>query len=153
MIAQHILVPIDFSAHADQALSYALELAGKLGARLTLLHVIQRPVASARGIGVSGVSLDPYCQQVELIASETMNDHARRVHAAGLACDVAIEHGVPFQQIIDLASAKQVDLIVMGTHGRTGLQHFLLGSVAERVVRLAPCPVLVTRSPTPTPTS
>ncbi len=51
--------------------------------------------------------------------------------------DMAIEHGVPFQQIIDLTSAKQVDLIVMGTHGRTGLQHFLLGSVAERVLRLA----------------
>jgi nucleotide-binding universal stress UspA family protein len=150
MIAQHILVPTDFSEHADQALNYALELAGKLSARLTLLHVIQKPVASARGMGVS---LDPYFHQVELMASEAMNDHARRVHDAGIACDVAIEHGVPFQQIIDLANAKQVDLIVMGTHGRTGLQHFLLGSVAERVVRLAPCPVLVMRRPPPTPTS
>ena len=53
--------------------------------------------------------------------------------------------GTPFREIVDLAASQQVDLIVMGTHGRTGLQHILLGSVAERVVRLAPCPVMVTR--------
>jgi nucleotide-binding universal stress UspA family protein len=150
MIAQHILVPVDFSEYADQALTYAMELASKLGARLTLLHVIQRPIAGARSMAVS---LDPYFHQVELMAGETMEEQARRAHEAGLACDVAIVQGEPFQQIIDLASTKQVDLIVMGTHGRTGLQHFLLGSVAERVVRLAPCPVLVTRRPTSTPTS
>jgi nucleotide-binding universal stress UspA family protein len=146
MIAQHILVPVDFSEHADQALHYALELAGKLGARLTLVHVIQAPVAVARGMAVS---LDPYFQEVELEASATMNDYAQRAHAAGIACDIVILQGVPFQEIIDLASARQVDLIVMGTQGRTGLQRFVVGSVAERVVRLAPCPVLVTRSSTP----
>ena len=60
-------------------------------------------------------------------------------------------HGVPFQVIIETASTAHVDLIIMGTHGRTGLPHVLLGSVAERVVRLAPCPVLVVRIPTETP--
>lgn len=150
MVAQHILVPMDFSEHADRALSYALELAGKLGARLTLLHVIQRPVASARAMGVS---LDPYFEQLELEVGEALDDHTRRAHEAGLQCDVAILKGEPFQQIIEFANTKRVDLIVMGTHGRTGLQHFLLGSVSERVVRLAPCPVLVTRHATPTPTS
>jgi nucleotide-binding universal stress UspA family protein len=147
MIAQHILVPMDFSGDADQALNYAMELAGKLGARLTLLHVIQRPVASARAMGLS---LATYFQQLEREAIETMNDHARRAHQAGLECDVAIEQGEPYQQIIDLATTKQVDLIVMGTQGRSGLERFFIGSVAERVVRLAPCPVLVTRASTST---
>ena len=150
MIAQHILVPVDFSEDAEQALSYALEIAGKLGARLTLVHVIQAPVATARGMGVS---LTAYFQQVELEASATMNDRARRAQEAGIACDIVILQGAPFQQIVDLASARQVDLIVMGTQGRTGLQRFVLGSVAERVVRLAPCPVLVTRSANPRPPS
>ena len=150
MIAQHILVPVDFSEHADQALTYAMELASKLGARLTLLHVIQRPMPGAGGMGVA---LETYFQQVELMAGETMEDQARCAREAGLECEVAIVQGVPFQQIVDLATTKQADLIVMGTHGRTGLQHLLLGSVAERVVRLAPCPVLITRRPPSTPTA
>ena len=58
-------------------------------------------------------------------------------------------HGVPFQQILDTAKARQVDLIILGTHGRTGLAHVLLGSVAEKVARLAPCPVLIARQPAP----
>ena len=62
---------------------------------------------------------------------------------------MVVAHGIPFQEIIDTAKVRQVDLIVMGTHGRTGLLHVLLGSVAERVVRLAPCPVLVARQTTP----
>ena len=62
-------------------------------------------------------------------------------------------HGVPFHEIIETAKMQQVDLIVMGTHGRTGLQYMLLGSVAEKVVHLAPCPVLVVRQPTVVPVS
>ena len=62
-------------------------------------------------------------------------------------------HGVPFQEILDTAKTQQVDLIIMGTQGRTGLQHVLMGSVAEKVVRLAPCPVLVVRQPTSVPIS
>jgi nucleotide-binding universal stress UspA family protein len=99
------------------------------------------------------VSMDPYFQQVQLMAGETVEDQARCVREASLECEVAIAQGEPFQEIIGLATTRQVDLIVMGTHGRTGLQHFLLGSVAERVLRLAPCPVLITRHPSPTSTA
>jgi nucleotide-binding universal stress UspA family protein len=148
MIAQHILVPLDFSEPSNQALDYALELASKLGARLTLVHVFQTPSV---GTPALEPSLATYFQQLELEATQTMDDHAQRGRAAGLAADGIIMHGVPFQQIINLARARHVDLIVMGTHGRTGLQHFVLGSVAEKVVRLAPCPVLVTRPPAATP--
>jgi nucleotide-binding universal stress UspA family protein len=69
------------------------------------------------------------------------------VRDTGLACEAVVAHAVPFQQIVNLAGARNVDMIVMSTHGRTGLAHMLLGSVAEKVVRLAPCPVLVTRGP------
>lgn len=144
MIGQHILVPMDFSEHSIQALNYALELAGKLGARLTLVHVFQTPTVGTQAMSPA---LATVFQQLELEASQTMDDHVRHVREAGLEARAIIVHGVPFQQILDLADAKQVDLIVMGTQGRTGLQHFVLGSVAEKVVRLAPCPVLVTRGP------
>jgi nucleotide-binding universal stress UspA family protein len=146
MIAQHFLVPTDFSADADYALEYAMRLASKLEAKLTLLHVIEPLV-------VGNMESMPYLfmQDLEDKITQAMAPYHARVTAAGLACDYSIVHGVPFQVIIETARTAHVDLIIMGTHGRTGLRHVLLGSVAERVVRLAPCPVLVVRLPTDTP--
>jgi nucleotide-binding universal stress UspA family protein len=150
MVAQRVLVPLDFSAPSQQALNYAIELAGKLQASLTLLHVIQTPVlVGGPAMGVD-TSLVLYLEELEAEMWQTIETHVARVQAAGLAGDALVVHGTPFQQIIDIAAARQVDLIVMGTHGHTGLQHFFLGSVAEKVVRMAPCPVLVTRRPTDT---
>jgi nucleotide-binding universal stress UspA family protein len=142
MTTQHILVPIDFSGYAEQALEYAIDLANKLSARLTLLHVIQlMPV----GV-VEGATLPySYLQELETDIQQRMETYRQRVQTAGLENAVVVEHGMPFQSIVDLARDQHVDLIVMGTHGRTGLAHMFLGSVAEKVVRLAPCPVLVTR--------
>ena len=151
MTAQRFLVPVDFSEYANQALDYALSLASKLDARLTLLHVIQ---ALPLGGVDMGVTLPyTYVHDLEAEITSSMQAYLERVTAAGLEGEVAVVHGVPFQEIIDTAKAQQVDLIVMGTHGRTGLQHVLLGSVAERVVRLAPCPVLVVRQSTIVPIS
>jgi universal stress protein A len=142
---QHILVPVDFSEHSEQALEYAMSLAPSLRARLTLLHVIQVPILAAGPHMGAGMALASYLEQIESDMSHTLEACAKRVRAAGLTCETVIVHGVPFQQIIDLAADRDVDLIVMSTYGRTGLPHMLLGSVAEKVVRLAPCPVLVTR--------
>jgi nucleotide-binding universal stress UspA family protein len=91
------------------------------------------------------VNLSSYYVEMETSAQQGMMTYQKRVEDAGLVTDVIVMRGTPFREIVDTASNKRVDLIVMGTHGRTGLQHLLLGSVAERVVRLAPCPVLVTR--------
>ena len=143
MVAQHILVPVDFSEPSQQVLDYAIALAGKLEASLTILHVIQRPVLGP-GTGMGAV-YGSYMEQVEPAAQQNIRDAVERVRKAGVECAGEVAHGTPFQQIIDMADNRQVDLIVMGSHGHTGLQHFLLGSVAERVVRLAPCPVLVVR--------
>ena len=146
MPAQHILVPIDFSTNSDHALDYAMTLAHTLQARLTLLHVIEPWV-------VGSVETLPYTyiQDLEAKITDIMTSYRERVTMAGLQSDFTIVHGVPFQVIIETAHTAHVDLIIMGTHGRTGLPHVLLGSVAERVVRLAPCPVLVVRIPTDTP--
>jgi nucleotide-binding universal stress UspA family protein len=138
MIPQHILVPLDFSEPANQALEYAIRLARQLQARLTLLHVIHLP-------SVGGADLLAYMAHVETSAQQAMEECLQRVQHAGIPGKSLFVQGVPWQEIVDKAKATQADLIVMSTHGRSGFQHLVLGSVAERVVRLAPCPVLVTR--------
>jgi nucleotide-binding universal stress UspA family protein len=143
MLAQHILVPFDFSPYAEQALVYAIDLAQTLQARLTLLHVIHL-TPLAMGDMATGFPA-AYFEEMETEAHQQVHAARERVHQAGLRCDIIISQGVPFQTIVDTAGDRDVDLIVMGTHGRTGLTHVLMGSVAEKVVRLAPCPVLVTR--------
>jgi len=146
MATQRFLVPLDFSEYASQALDYAIKLANKLSARLTLLHVVQSLPMGGVDMGVTLPYT--YIQDLEAEIMESLNNYLERVTAAGLEGEVAMVHGVPFHEIIEMAKAQHVDLIVMGTHGRTGFQHVLLGSVAEKVVRLAPCPVLVARQPT-----
>jgi universal stress protein A len=138
MKCQHILVPVDFSPDAERALDYAIALARQFQAHLTLLHIIHIPVTT-------DVDLSSYYGEMETSAQQGMAANQKRVADAGLTADIAIMRGTPFREIVDVAGNQRVDLIVMGTHGRTGLQHLLLGSVAERVVRLAPCPVMVTR--------
>jgi len=143
MTAEHILVPTDLSEYADQALDYAIELAQKLQARLTLLHIID---TTPLGVVEGAAMLPPsYWQELETGIEQSMEESLKRLHDVGLQGETIIIHGVPFQSIIDTVKDRGTDLIVMGTHGRTGLTHVLMGSVAERVVRLAPCPVLVTR--------
>jgi nucleotide-binding universal stress UspA family protein len=151
MATQHFLVPLDFSESANQALDYAITLAGKLGARLTILHAIQSLPLGGVDMGVT-LPL-AYVQDLEAEIRRSLASCLERVTAAGLEGDMVIVHGVPFHEIIETAKTQQVNLIVMGTHGHTGLHHVLLGSVAEKVVRLAPCPVLVARQPTIIPVS
>jgi nucleotide-binding universal stress UspA family protein len=144
MVVHRVLVPLDFSTYAEQALDYAITLGQQLRARVTLLHVIQ-PLLVA-GADMSAWP-SPAFQDLEAAVTRDLEGYLARVTTAGLEGEMVVVYGVPFQEIIDTAKARQVDLIIMGTHGRTGLPLVLLGSVAERVVRLAPCPVLVARQP------
>ena len=147
MTAKHILVPTDFSEYADDALDYAIALAQKLQARLTLLHAVE---TTPLEVAESATQRPPsYWQELGTGTEQSMEEFLKRLHDVGLQGETLIVHGVPFQAIIDTAKDKGADLIVMGTHGRTGLTHVLMGSVAERVVRMAPCPVLVTRGKSP----
>jgi len=143
MTTTHFLVPIDCSEHADNALDYAIALARKLQARLTLLHVIQ-PVPMA-GVDMGMALPYTYLKDVEADVTRYMEACLQRVTAAGVEGSILVVHGIPVQEIVTTASIHHVDLIIMGTHGRSGFLHLLLGSVAENVVRLAPCSVLVTR--------
>ena len=137
-----------FSEDANQALAYAIALASKLGARVTLLHVMQSPPWGGVDMDVTlPHAYSQFIQHLEAEVTHRMQACLERVTARGLEGEMAVVHGEPFQEILDTAKKQQVDLSIMGTHGRTGLQHVLLGSVAEKVVRLAPCPVLVVRQP------
>jgi universal stress protein A len=145
MTTEHFLVPVDFSAYSDYALDYALALAPKLQARLTLLHILQPLAVGGADMGL-GLPY-AYIQQLEEETRQSMQKCLDRVNATGLKGEGMVVHGIPWHEIVDIARSRRHDLIIMGTHGRTGLQHVLLGSVAEKVARLAPCPVLVVRLP------
>lgn len=147
MSTQHFLVPIDFSPSAEHALDYAITLGSKVQARLTLLHVIH---AMPLGVTDMGTALPyTYLQELEAEITQSMENYLKQVQDAGLEGEIVIVHGIPFDEIVQAAKTKSIDLIIMGTHGRTGLSHLFLGSVAEKVIRLAPCPVLVTRLTSP----
>ena len=140
---QPLLVPIDFSEHAARALDYAIEWGRQLNAHLTLIHVIQ----SLPDVGLDMMSTVPaaHLGTLEAELTQHMKAYLKRVEDAGLKGDLVIAHGTPFYEIIELVKACSIDLIVMGSHGRTGLSHVLLGSMAEKLTRLAPCSVLVVR--------
>ena len=143
---QTIVVPHDFSEHADVALGVAAELAVDLGADLHLLHVLQpRAYAYGSELYVGGPLQYGVNDQGDLRRS---SEFQLRALSAGLRdfgrpiqCHVV--EGVRIAEAIDLEAVYlRADLIVMGTHGRTGLAHLLLGSVAEATLRQAPCPVM-----------
>lgn len=139
-----ILVPIDFSPSAEEAMAWAMDLARRYGASLIVAHVLQ-PVAwpaSPDGLMLTPTDLLATTRR-ELDAS--LERTRASIEAAGIAAKAELLDGTTAAEIAALARRAGAHLIVMGTHGRTGLQHALLGSVAEKVVRTAPCPVLTVR--------
>jgi nucleotide-binding universal stress UspA family protein len=149
MIAlKKILVATDFSEPSDAALAYGRELARNFDAKLLVLHVVEDLMV--RSAGADGfVFSDPNLQaEIETAArkrtAELLSDEDRAVLGAEA---VAVVSNTPAYAIVDYARRAGVELIVMGTHGRGAVAHLLMGSVAERVVRIAPCPVLTVRHP------
>jgi nucleotide-binding universal stress UspA family protein len=141
-----VLVPVDFSGPSRAAMHAAVELQGRLGGRITLCHVYQTPAYT-------------FPEGVVLAGPDVLNDLAAQVERAldkwreeaelegGVDIDTMSVMGPTHSEIGRIAQEGKYDLIVMGTHGLTGLKHLLLGSVAERVVRTAPCPVLTVHEP------
>ena len=137
-----ILVPTDFSQSADDALAYALTLADQVGATVRLVHVFDDPDV--------GLYSDVYVPMPAEMRADIMANIRRELTARATGHrEVASEvlTGAPVTAIVNAAKRQKCDLIVMGTHGRHGVAHMLLGSVAERVIRTAACPVLVVRQP------
>lgn len=158
----HILVPTDFSALGNLAVAHAVEEAVQHGAALTLLHVMQHADTTVYFRAGSPQDLSPFGDEFgstfprhETPASETVRRDYLEEALTQLRdlipttfkgnTDVLVESGHPTDVIVRMAQQHKADLIVMGTHGRSGLPHLLMGSVAEKVVRLAPCSVLVVR--------
>jgi universal stress protein A len=141
-----ILVPLDFSPPSDHALTYAKALAAEFGASLHVLHVIEdRLMTGPWPVEVYLGELPRLREGLIKDAESRTLDCLKAIEKSGIQATGEVLIGGPFQTIVDLALTSGVDLIVMGTHGRTGITHLLIGSVAERVIRHAPCPVLVVR--------
>jgi universal stress protein A len=146
MDIRHILAPTDFSDYSKDAIRYALELAQTFGAKLSLLHAVELPPYPIEGFVPSTMGAD-LLNDLERQASAELAQVLPHAQEAKIEVTRSVVIGSPFQKIIETAEAEHVDLIVMATHSRTGLSHLIIGSVAERAVRTAPCPVLTIRPP------
>jgi universal stress protein A len=139
-VITRILVPTDFSPHADAAYAYARELARLTNAAIHLVSVVENPMAAGMW------SAELYTAQIAGLQVNLVRDAEERLRRSVTPPDdkvtTEVRTGQAAGEILAVARERDIDLIVMGTRGRTGLAHVVMGSVAERVVRLAPCPVL-----------
>ncbi|HEY5649576.1 MAG TPA: universal stress protein [Nitrospiria bacterium] len=139
-----ILVPVDFTEHSDRAVDLAADMAGAFHARITLLHVIEQFTYSV----TDTILVVDHYRALREVAEPLMEGLQKKLIRRKMKVEAEIVRGNPAQQIIKKARNQGSDLVIMGTRGRTGIKHVVLGSVAEKVVRLAPCPV-VTVGPSP----
>jgi nucleotide-binding universal stress UspA family protein len=135
---RRILCPVDFSEPSETALDYAIDLAKKFGADVQLVHVYQLPVyALPDGAMMAGPE---FTTKVTTELSRALAELAKG--KTGVTLETHLVEGIPYKEVVRLSEELKADLVVMGTHGRTGLKHLLLGSVAERVVRSSKVPVI-----------
>jgi nucleotide-binding universal stress UspA family protein len=146
---QRILVPVDFSENARAVLEWAAHLAEEHASRVVLLHVYHLPVEFQQ---LEGAYLPPdFWSNVKNEAEQQIGRYAEELRGRGIEVEALVREGYPATVIIEEAESQRADLVVIGTHGHTGLKHLLLGSIAERVVQKAPCPVLTVKTAAPTP--
>jgi nucleotide-binding universal stress UspA family protein len=148
MEIRSILLPTDFSECANYALSYATSLARSAGAKIICVHVIEPVVPT---VGYTGMTeplpIADISEQLEDSAERELPKIAGCDECEGLEVEDVIAHGDAASEIVRVAGERSVDLIVISSHGRTGLGRLFFGSTAESVVRHAPCPVLVVKPP------
>lgn len=146
MEIKRILFPTDFSEGALNALPYAVDLAKSYGAKLYMLHVIY-DIATASGLYVPHISVDEMYKELDISARKELEKFGLDKRNDVKDVEYTVIRGIPYEEILKFAQEKSIDLIVIGTHGRKGLDRVLFGSTAERVVRNASCPVLTVREP------
>ncbi len=145
-VFSRIVVPTDFSACAEEAWTLAGRLADAFGAELVLLHVLVEGPLFHEGPFNMDKARKVY-EAARKWAEESLEQWGGTAREKGLKVRWVLRTGVPYREIVALATDERADLVLMGTHGRGGIDRALLGSVADRVVRLAPCPVLTVREP------
>jgi nucleotide-binding universal stress UspA family protein len=138
-----VLVPVDFSENAEAAVQYAGELARAFGAKVHLLHVVE-PASFVNDLRNVPFTLSD--KQLEATATTDLDALATRFIDPEVKTSWAVKRGKGYQEIVKAAKQLRADMIVISTHGYTGLKHTIMGSTSERVVRHAPCPVLVLRA-------
>lgn len=138
----HILLPYDFSRYSEETLNFALGLDSAYRCSYLLLHVV--PVNDADGLLSLWDDPGEWFARREADVIQALTEVAARVKVRleRDCCDTLVSSGVPFREICRIADERNAQMIVIGTHGRTGLSHLLMGSTAERVVQHAACPVL-----------
>jgi universal stress protein A len=144
MEIRRILAPTDFSELSKQGLKSALELAEAFVAKLLLLYVVEPPPYPVEGIVPSHLGAT-MLDDLERQATNDLAQMLSETQASNMDVARRVVVGIPYRKIVDVAEEEKIDLIVMTTHGRTGLSHLVMGSVAEKIVRTAPCPVLTIR--------
>ena len=138
-----ILVPTDFSEPSDAAILYATELASRFGATIHLIHVVESPIVTgAFGVEAYSPESPGVFAALRADAEFKLSERLNGVRRAGVSATCEVLDGPTAPTIVSAAGELAIDLIVMGTHGRVGMAHAIMGSVAERVVRVASCPVL-----------
>ncbi len=141
-----ILFPTDFSEGSGAAATYALDLAGKYGAKLYVVHVIY-DITRAAALYASTIDVEAIYVEMRAGAGEELKRYAAEVFGGCAEVEGALLRGTPYEEILSFARQKGVGLIVMGSHGRKGLDRVLFGSTASKVVKNAACPVLTVRVP------
>ncbi len=146
MIAlRRVLVPTDFSALSDKALQYGKALAGAFEASLFVLHVVQEPFVTGWTMEGYVAALPDFRSDLEEQARERLQQCLAPAERERYRATLATRVGVPWAEIVAYAKEEEIDLVVLGTHGRGAIAHLLLGSVVEKVLHAAPCPVLSVR--------
>ncbi|HEB54603.1 MAG TPA: universal stress protein [bacterium] len=143
-----IVCPTDFSPTSSHAVDYAATLAHSFDAELVLLHIIPEMTYPLRSFGMAH-SFQHIQEELHTRANESLKKRADQIHAKlpKIRIRFALRDGEAHEETLACAKEEQADMIVMGTHGHTGITHALLGSTAEKVVRLSECPVLTVRTP------
>jgi len=143
-----ILCPIDFSEHSLEALDNAVEMAQNLSSELVLTHIISPIPVRPTPTQPSEFDVSGYRDTLEENSEENMDSVIKKHIPDNVKVKKVIRSGMPAQEIDDIAEEENIDLLIISTHGRTGLSHVIFGSVAEKIIRHAPCPVLTIRSKT-----
>ena len=141
-----IVVPTDFSGCSEEAWALARRVGGTLGSEVVLAHVFVEPILYGDPPLAADTASQLY-EQGRKWVEEELEKWASAARAQGMTVRTIVRTGSAHEEIVNLATDERAELIIMGTHGRTGLSRVLLGSVTERVIRFAPCPVLTVRKP------